>query len=139
MTETGRDDWAALRGGLLVVAALAVAAVAGWGVHTLVDDPPSAYERTVVCLERERGLTLEPPRDPIARSADGGAIRTVVEGNAVTISISSADALAERVVENYRSVAGDLGPRLERRGHNVYLWDNDPSPSQRQTLFDCAY
>jgi hypothetical protein len=139
VNEAARDDWAALRGGLVVVAALAAAAVAGWIVHSLVDDPPSAYERTVACLERERGLTLEQPRDPIARSADGGALRTVVEGNAVTVSISSADALAERLVENYRSVAGDLGTRLERRGHNVYLWDNDPSPSQRQTLYDCAY
>jgi hypothetical protein len=140
VTGAATADWAALRGGLLVVAALGVASVVGWLVHAAVHDPPSPYAQTVRCLTLEKGLVLEEPRDPLARSAGRGATRTAVEGNRVTIAVGSSVADAERIVAGYRAIAGArLGHRLERREHNVYLWDNDPSPSQRQALYDCAY
>jgi hypothetical protein len=132
------SEWAYLRAGFLGVAALVVAALVGWGVQAAVYEDP-AYEQTRRCLVAEKGAVVEPARDPIARSAELGALRTTVETNGVTISISSAEEGAERIVAAYRSVAGDLGTRIERRGRTVYLWDGPPSPSQRQTLYDCTY
>jgi hypothetical protein len=132
------SEWADLRAGFLGVAALVVAALVGWGVQAAVYEDP-AYEQTRRCLVAEKGAVVEPARDPIARSAELGALRTTVETNGVTISISSAEEGAERIVAAYRSVAGDLGTRIERRGRTVYLWDGPPSPSQRQTLYDCTY
>jgi hypothetical protein len=63
----------------------------------------------------------------------------VIETNHVTVSVASSSERAERIVESYRSVAGELGERLELRGRTVYLWERPPSPTQRQTLFDCTY
>jgi hypothetical protein len=131
-------EWLYLRAGLLAVAALVVAAIVGWGIQTAVYEDP-AYEETRRCLVNEKGAAVETTRDPVARSAELGALRTTIETNSVTISISSSEEGAERIVSAYKSVAGDLGTRLERRGRTVYLWDGPPSPSQRQTLYDCTY
>jgi len=132
------SDWAYLRAGLIVVGALLVAAVVGWRIHEATYDDP-AYVLTTICLRYEKHLTLEPTPDPVARSADLGSLRTVVETNGVTISVSSSRGRAARIVDAYRAVAGDLGPRLEQRGGTVYLWERQPSPTQRQALFDCSY
>ncbi len=131
-------EWKYLRGGFVVVALLVTAALVGWGVQTAVWEDP-AFEETTRCLVNEKSAAVETTRDPIARSADLGALDTVIETNHVTVSVASSSERAERIVESYRSVAGELGERLELRGRTVYLWERPPSPTQRQTLFDCTY
>ena len=98
-----------------------------------------ASRSTRRCLEFEKHAAIEPTRDPIAGSADLGALDTVIETNGVTVSVAGDTKQATRIVANYRSVGGDLGERLELRGRTVYLWERPPSPTQRQTLFDCVY
>jgi hypothetical protein len=132
------SEWVFLRAGLLAVAALVLAALVGWGAHTIVYDDPG-FQQMAKCLVNEKGARLETPRDPIASSAELGALRTVVETNGVTASVAADASGARRIAEAYRSVAGDLGERLELRGRTVYLWDRPPSPTQRQTMFDCTY
>lgn len=136
---SARSEWPYLRAGLVVVAALLVAAVVGWRVYDATHDDPTAFELMTICLRYEKHLALEETGDPIAGSAGLGAVRTVVETNGVTISVADSPEDAARIVESYRAVAGDLGARLERRRGTVYLWDRDPSPTQQQTLYDCTY
>jgi hypothetical protein len=78
-------------------------------------------------------------RDPIALTAELGALQTVIETNPVTISVADDEEEAARIVARYAAVAGDLGARLEQRGRTVYLWEREPSPTQRQALFNCTY
>jgi hypothetical protein len=131
-------EWTYVRGGLIAVGLITVAALAGWGVQTAVYEDP-AFEKTQRCLVNEKGATVTTPRDPVAASAELGALQTVVETNVVTVSVASSQASAERIAAAYRAVGGDLGERLEVRGRTVYLWERPPSPTQRQTVYDCAY
>jgi hypothetical protein len=139
VTGTEQTDWFFVRVGFVVVATLLVAAVGGWRLHDALHDEPTAYELMIRCLTNEKHLALERPRDPIARSAELGAVRTLIETNGVTISVANSPEGAERIVAAYRSVGGDLGTRLEQRNLTVYLWDGPPGSTQRQTLFDCTY
>jgi hypothetical protein len=132
------SEWVFLRAGLLAVAALVFAALVGWGAYTVVHDDPG-FQQMSKCLVNEKGATLETPRDPLAASAELGALRTVVETNGVTASVAGDESQARRIADSYRLVGGDLGERLELRGRTVYLWDRTPSPTQRQTMFDCTY
>ena len=133
------SEWVFLRAGLLAVAALCLSALVAWGVYSIVHEEPSAREKVSGCLVNEKGVTVETPRDPIAQSAELGALRTVVETNGVTISVARDDEGANRIVAAYRRVADDLEGRLEKRGRLVFLWDRPASPTQRQALFDCEY
>jgi hypothetical protein len=131
-------EWVYLRWALVAVGVVLVAWVVGWGIHAAVTEESTTYDRLVRCLRNEKGATLTQPRDPVARSADLGSVRTTIETNGVTVSVSSSPERAERVVAAYRAVAGDLEGRLEQRDTAVYLWDRPASPTQRQTLFDCT-
>ena len=131
-------EWVFLRAGLVAVGLLIVAALVGWAVQTARYEDPGFTELNR-CLTEEKGATVVPTRDPIARSAELGAIDTVIETNPVTVSVAGDAKAARRLVATYRGVAGDLGPRLELRGRTVYLWQRPPSPTQRQALFDCTY
>lgn len=137
-TDARSAEWTYVLGGLLVVAGLVVAALVGWGIQTAVYEDP-AFDETTRCLVEEKFVAVEETADPIARSADLGALDTVIETNRVTVSVASTSERAERLVASYRSVGGELGERLELRGRTVYLWERPPSPTQRQTLFDCTY
>jgi hypothetical protein len=132
------SDWPYVRGGLVAVALLITAALVAWGVQAAIWDDPG-FEKTLRCLVNEKGATVSTPRDPIAGSAELGALATVVETNGVTVSVAASETSAERVAAAYRSIGGDLGERLEVRGRTVYLWERPPSPTQRQTVYDCAY
>jgi len=133
-------EWTAVRAGLIAVAALILLAVVGWRVQDAVQEDQDPFEVLTICLRFEQGLPLEiPPRDPIARSAERGALRTSIETNGVTVSVGDSRADAERIAATYRSLLGDLGPRLEVRGTSVFLWDGPPEPTQRQALFDCTF
>ena len=131
-------EWAFLRAGLVAVGLLVVAALVGWAVQTARYEDTGFRELTR-CLVEEKGAPVTATRDPIARSAELGSLDTVIETNGVTVSVADDESEAEQLALSYRAVADDLGLRLERRGRTVYLWEREPSPTQRQALFDCTY
>jgi hypothetical protein len=118
---------------LVVILAQLVVASA-W---SLGNDDPTELALTRQCLEREKGLEVEPTDDPVAASASGGTLATVVEGNAVTLSVAGSEAEVERLRSAYS--ASDPGTRLDLHGRYVALWHREPSPTQRQVTYDCAY
>jgi hypothetical protein len=131
-------DARAARLGLAVAVVIVGAQAAVGAAWSLSHDDPTELELTRRCLEREKGLTIEDPTDdPVAQSARGGALRTVVEGNLVTLSVATSQAEVERLRAAYAK--GDPGVRLDVRGRYVALWLRDPSRSQRQGTYDCAY
>lgn len=135
---TAAQEWLYVRAGLLASVGLLVLAVGGWRVQDALTDEPTEFESLVTCLRNEKELVLTRPADPVARTAKLGAIRTSLETNGVTVAFAASRAEADRIMAAYRSVAGELGTRLEMRGHAVYLWDGRPEPTQRQALFDCT-
>ena len=124
----------------VVGAIVVVAAQLGVGVAwSLGHDDLTELELTRRCLEREKGLAVGATRDdPVAESAGGGTLRTVVEGGLVTVSVATSRSEVERLRAAYRA-HGDPGPRLDIHGRYVSLWLRDPSPTKRQTIYDCAY
>ena len=131
------DVRAALLG--LAVAVVVVGAQGAVGAAwSLSHDDPTKLELTTRCLEREKGLTIEETTDdPVGASAHGGTLRTVVEGNLVTLSVATSQDEVERLRAAYAK--DDPGVRLDVRGRYVALWLRAPSPSQRQATYDCAY
>jgi hypothetical protein len=120
----------------LVVVGAQLAVGAAWSVG---HDDPTHLELTRRCLEREKGLRVEPADDdPVASSARGGALRTVAEGGLVTIAVATSEAEVERLRAAY-SAGGDPGSRLDLHGRYVALWLREPSPTQRQLTYDCVY
>jgi hypothetical protein len=143
VTEADRDEWRYLSAGFVVVLAVVVAQVAGWLVYRAVHDDPTALELTEKCLRREKLLPIEPVEgDPIAARARGGALATRVEGNGVHVAIATSQEEAAELANAYLATAGRrIELRLERRGKVVYVWElaREPSPTQRQTMYDCQY
>jgi hypothetical protein len=122
--------------GALVVVLTQLVVASAW---SLTHDDPTVLDRTRQCLEREKGLEVETAvDDPVAASASGGTLRTVVEGGLVTIGIARSDAEVARLRAAY-AARGDVPPRLDVRGRYVALWLRAPSPTQRQVTYDCAY
>ena len=131
-------EWRFLRAGFAAVGVLVAAALVGWAVQTArYEDMGFAQLRR--CLVENKGAPVTQTRDPIARSAELGALDTVLETNPVTVSVAGDERAAQRLAANYRAVADDLGTRLEVRGRTVYLWEREPSLTQRQALCDCTY
>jgi hypothetical protein len=121
---------------------LVVAQLAGW-VYRSVHREPSALELTEKCLRREKLLPIESIGvDPIASTARGGALATRVEGNGVQVVIATSDAEARDLRTTYLQRAGrKIELRLDMRGRVFYVWElpRPPSPTQRQTMYDCWY
>ncbi len=133
------SEWRVLRAGLAAVGVLVVAALAGWAVQTARYEDPG-FRELKRCLVEEKGAPVADTRDAVARSAELGALDTVIETNPVTVvGRRTTSRRPSGSPTSYRAVAGDLGPRLELRGRTVYLWQRPPSPTQRQALFDCTY
>lgn len=134
-----RAEWRAVRVGLAAATLVVAAQLAVGAGYALVHDDPTPYDRALACLTREKSLAVETVlRDPIATSARSGALRTRVEGSGVTASFSASERAAERLRELYESVS-ELPPgALERRGRVVLVWEGSPSPTQRQTMYDCV-
>jgi len=131
-------DVRAARLGLAVAVVVVGAQAVVGAAWSLTHDDPTELELTTRCLEREKGLTLEETTDdPVAASAHGGTLRTIVEGNLVTLSVATSQAEAERLRAAYAS--SNPGVRLDVRGRYVALWLRDPSLSHRQAIYDCAY
>ena len=144
MTVTVRSqEWRYLRVACALVAVLVAAELVGWLVYRSRPHGPSALEKTETCLRREKLLSIEPiGGDPIATRARGGALATRVEGNGVHVAIAKSDAEAAQLADDYLRTAGRrIRLRLEVRGRVVYVWEQprEPSPTQRQTLYDCWY
>jgi hypothetical protein len=130
------------RAALLGVGAALVLVVAQLSVGTawsLTHDDPTELELVRRCLEREKGLVVGPTTDDqVAQSARGGSLRTVVEGGLVTLSVATSAEEVERLRAAYVA-DGDLGARLDVRGRYLALWLRNPTRSQRQVTYDCAY
>lgn len=128
----------AARVGLIGALALVVTQVCVGAAWSLTHDDPTTIGLTRRCLERERGFSVEPTSgDAVAESASGGTLRTIVEGNLVTVSVATSLAEVERLRAAY--AAREPGKRLDVYGRYVNLWLRDPSPTQRQGTYDCAY
>jgi hypothetical protein len=144
VTVTVRSqEWRYLRVACALVAVLVAAELVGWLVYRSRPHGPSALEKTETCLRREKLLSIEPiGGDAIATSARGGALATRVEGNGVHVAIAKSDAEAAQLADDYLRTSGRrIRLRLEVRGRVVYVWEQprEPSPTQRQTLYDCWY
>ncbi|MBA2296179.1 MAG: hypothetical protein H0W16_13735 [Actinobacteria bacterium] len=130
----------AARLGLAGALALVLAQLGVGSAWSLTHDDPTELELTRRCLERERGFAVEETiGDAVASSASGGTVTAIVEGNLVVISVVASADEAERLRLAYGSAEGELGPRLEVRGRYVSRWRRDPSGTQRQATYDCAY
>jgi hypothetical protein len=128
----------AARIGVACALALILAQLVVASAWSLGHDDPTELDLTRRCLEREKGLAVEPANHPVAATASGGALATVVEGNAVTIGVGRSEAEVERLRSAY-AAEGDPGTRLDLHGRYVALWHREPSPTQRQVTYDCAY
>lgn len=125
--------------GVVVALVLVAAQLVVGSAWSLTHDDPTELELTWRCLEREKGLAVEPTTgDPVAESARGGTLRTFVEGGLVTLSVATSTAEVERLRAAYGS-DGDPGARLDVRGRYVALWLREPTRGQRQVTYDCAY
>ena len=129
--------WVAI-GVAVVGAAILVQLLGGLG-RALTTDEPSHLELVRTCLT-ERRTPFEPVvGDPLALSAGRGALRTTVEGNAVTVALGGSDSDAERIYDAYTAVGtGDVASRLERRRRVVLLWDSPPTAAQRAFMALCT-
>ena len=139
MSAVADWEWRYLRWALVAVAAIVALQIGGSLVYGVVHEETPPLAETIRCLTREKLLELTTATDPIAASAGRGWVATRVEGNGVHAAIARSTSEAERLVDLYRSVAGELVGRLERRGKVVYLWEGVSTPTQRQTMYDCHY
>ncbi len=126
-------------GSTALVAALIAAQVVAGLVRVATTDEPSHLELVQTCLS-ERSIPFEPVvEDPVALSARRGALRTTVDGNAVTVALGDSERDAERVFDAYTAVGNaDVPSRLERRRKVVFLWDVPPSAPQRDFMTLCT-
>ena len=101
------------------------------------------YARAEKCLRQEKLLRIEPVSDDaIAATARGGALATRVEDNGVHVVIAKSDDEAAELAQTYLRTAGrDIELRLDVRGRVLYVWEEarEPTPTQRQTMYDCWY
>ena len=139
MASRGLSERRAARLGLITAVAFIGAQLVVGTAWSLTHDDLTELGLTRRCLEREKGLDVEPTvGDDVAASAGGGTLRTVVEGGLATISVATSEAEVMRLRSRYETV-GATGPRLDVHGRYVILWLRDPSSTQRQTTYDCAY
>jgi hypothetical protein len=139
MARGGLTESGVARLGLAAAIVLVLAQVVVGAAWSLTHDDPTELELTSRCLVREKGLAVEPTvGDEIAFSARGGTLRTVIEGGLATISVATSKAEVVRLRLAYEAL-GVVAPRLEVHGRYVVLWLRDPSPTQRQVTYDCAY
>jgi hypothetical protein len=130
--ERAEQRWVLI--GVILVALLIVGQVVGGGIART--DAPSYLEKVQTCLT-ERSTPYETVVDPIALSADRGALRTSVDGNGVTVALGGSEDDAKRIYDDYGSV-GSPGPRLERNRKVVFLWDREPNQTQRDFMILCT-
>ena len=123
----------------LVVSLLFAQVVAGF-VRGVASDEPSFLEKVETCLTERATPFEQVADDPIAASAKRGALRTTVDGNAVTVVLGRSEDDAERVYDAYAGVATAevAAALLDRRRKVVYLWDSAPTTEQRAFVYLCT-
>lgn len=140
LSEVRRAErrWAIV-GVLLAMSIFLVQTVAGIA-RGAVTDEPSVREKVQTCLTERRTPFDEAAGDAIALSAARGALRVRLPGNSVTVSLGGSDRDAERVHETYASVATAdvVRTRLDRRRKVVFLWEHEPTASQREFMYLCT-
>lgn len=125
---------------IAAVTCACVLAVIGSLAYRELHSGPTAFARIVQCLTKEKGLVLTTPERDVIASRGEGAVRTIIEGNPVTMVRAPNLSVAASIEHDYASVGANEPPgRLERRSRVVYVWDNPASPTQRQTAYDCEY
>jgi hypothetical protein len=126
--------------GVVLVASVLVAQVVAGIVREAVSDEPSYLEKVQTCLTERMRPFEQAAQDLIASSAKRGAVRTMVEGNRVTVALGGSEADAERVYRAYVAVAPEdvVATRLERHRKVVLLWDDEPSQAQREFMYLCT-
>jgi hypothetical protein len=139
-TGDGRAELRYVVGAVVVVALVLVAQVAAGGARQALSDEPSFLEKVEICLTERSRPFERVTDDPVASSAERGALRTDVEGNPVTVALGGSERDAERVYRAYVAVAPEevVRTRLERRRKVVLLWENDPTTSQREFMYLCT-
>jgi hypothetical protein len=133
------ERWWVTIGVVVAASVLALQVVAGL-VREAVTHEASHLERVQTCLT-ERNTPFEPVAgDLIALSAARGALRTTVDGNALTVALAGSEKDAERVYDAYASVASAdvVATRLEQRRKVVLLWDAAPTAGQRDFMYLCT-
>jgi hypothetical protein len=133
--EDGRraeNRW--LIGGLVAVALVFVGQLAGGLVRA---DEPSYLAKVETCLTERSTAFDAMVGDPVALSADRGALRTSVGGNGVTVALGGSESDARRIFGDYEAV-GSPGARLEQRRKVVFLWDQPPTGEQRDFMVLCT-
>lgn len=125
--------------GVAIVGAILLVQVLGGLVREATTDEPSRLDMVQTCL-RERATPYERvAADPVALSAERGAVRTSVQGNGVTVSLGGSEKDAERVYDAYTAVGtADVESRLELRRKVVFLWDEPPTAAQRAFMILCT-
>ena len=123
-----------------VVTLLVVLQAVGGAIRQTVSNEPSHLELVQTCLTERNRPFEQVTDDPIASSAERGALSTVVDGNRVTIALGSSERDAERVFDAYVAVAPEdvVQTQLERWRKVVFLWEAPPSPAQRDFAFLCT-
>lgn len=133
-------EWRALRGAVVLVVVLVAASVAGWLVHAAVTEPPTRLERTVRCLEKEKGLVVGGVgNDLIAASATEGSLGTVVDGNGLHLAIAATEDEAQALRRAYLRIDPALYLRNGVDRTVVTFWDYPPSDVQRRIVAECWY
>jgi hypothetical protein len=125
---------------VIVLALLLLVQIAAGFVREAVSSEPSALERVETCLV-ERRRPFEPVEgDPVASSAERGALRVDVFGNHVTVALGGSERDAKRVYDAYVSVApsGAVGTTLDLHRRVVFLWDTAPTAEQRDFMYLCT-
>jgi hypothetical protein len=126
--------------GVVAVASLLCLQVVAGVAREIVSDQPSFLEKVQTCLV-ERDTPFEVVSgDPIAMSAKRGALRTSVDGNAVTVALGGSEDDAERLHDTYAAVATAdvVQTLLDRRRKVVFLWEREPTTAQREFMYLCT-
>ena len=150
------SEWRFLRAGLVAVGVLIVAALVGWAVDTARYEDPG-FRELKRCLVEEKGAPVAETRDPIARSAELGALDTVIETNPVTVAVAGDEKAgraarvelpsrwrrprpAARAARPYRLslAAPTLADTASGALRLHVLSAKYPSPSVTAVLFTCA-
>jgi hypothetical protein len=126
--------------GVVLAASLLAAQVVGGLVREAVTDEPSYLELLQTCLTERDTPFEQVDADFVAQSAERGALRTTVDGNAVTVALGGSEKDAARVRAAYASVTTEdvARTRLEQRRKVVLLWDSPPTAAQRDFIYLCT-
>ena len=139
MARGGMTERRAARIGVVCALVVILAQLVVASAWSLGHDDPTELALTRQCLEREKGLAVEarPTTPSRPRRAAARSRRSSRETPSRSASRRS-EAEVERLRSAY-SASGDPGTRLDLHGRYVALWHREPSPTQRQVTYDCAY